>query len=63
MGGVGQRPVSTYKHFPIYMMAGFPSTPSVDSKVAVGEEKCNTEIKNTGTSELKEGSKAEERWA
>ena len=44
------------------MMAGPLFTPSVDSKGAVGEEKCDTGVKNSSPPELKEerGSKAEE---
>jgi len=46
------------------MMARPLFTPSVDSKGAVGEEKCDTGVKNSSP-ELKEkrGSKAEEGWA
>ena len=51
-----------WKHFPIYMMATTLFTPSVDSKDAAGEQKCDTGAKKSFRSELKEkrGDEAEE---
>ena len=52
-----------WKHFPkFYMMAGAIFPPSVDSKDAAGEQKCDTRDKKGFRSELKEkrGDKAEE---
>ena len=52
-GGTKKAPCP-WKHFPIYMMARTLFTPSVDSKGAAGEQKCDDNGAKNSLPELKE---------